>query len=389
MNTVFTVMKKELVDLFRDRRTLLISLAMGPLLMPVLILGIGVLARNRFDTQRQKPLELAVVGAERAPNLIAWLASQNIIIKPPPEDADGAIRDQSLDVVLKVGEDFEAQWRGSAPATVEIIHDSSREDAEIPVERVEKLLQGYAQGVGALRLLARGVSPSAAQPLRVAHRDLITPSSKVGQSLAFLPYLLILLTFIGGSWLVIDATAGERERQSLEPLLATPAGRGAIMSGKILAACLYNVLVLSVTLAMFKLSFELGPNPGVKLDVSLWVIARILFGLLPMILVGTCLLTFIAAGVKSVKEAQSYLSVLTLMPMIPTLMLMVNPVKNQLWMMATPFLAQNQLILKLVRSENVSALEWAVYLGAGFGLGLVLWFLAARRYHDEQLAISA
>jgi sodium transport system permease protein len=83
------------------------------------------------------------------------------------------------------------------------------------------------------------------------------------------------------------------------------------------------------------------------------------------------------------------MSLLMLLPMLPTIILLVNPVKNKLWMFATPFLAQNQMILKLVRSEAVTAAEWAVYLAAGFGLGLVLWWLAARRYHQERLAISA
>jgi sodium transport system permease protein len=128
---------------------------------------------------------------------------------------------------------------------------------------------------------------------------------------------------------------------------------------------------------------------GIKLDVTLWAIARIMLVLVPIVLIGTCLLTLIAAGAKSVKEAQSYMSVLMLLPMIPTIVLMVNPVKNQLWMLTVPFLAQNQMILKLVRSEAISTQEWAVYLAAGFGAGLVLWWLAARRYHQERLAISA
>ena len=117
--------------------------------------------------------------------------------------------------------------------------------------------------------------------------------------------------------------------------------------------------------------------------------AQLLFVLLPMVLIGTTLLTLISASVKSMKEAQGYMSVLMLLPMVPTIMLMVNPVKNQLWQFAVPFLAQNQMILKLVRSEAISVQEWAVYLGASFGLGLVLWLLAARLYHKEKLAISA
>jgi sodium transport system permease protein len=386
---VVVVMLKELVDMFRDRRTVAISLLLGPLLTPALILGMGKLAERRVSTQMEQALKLPVIGGEYAPNLMAWLEGQNIVVLPPPADPDLAIRTQAEDVILRIAPDYGKQWRGSTPATVEILHDSSRQESRIPVERLEALLQGYSGNVGALRLLARGVSPGAAQALKIGHRDLATPESRVGQALAFLPYLLIFTTFIGGAYLVIDVTAGERERQSLEPLLATPAARTAIMSGKILAACVFALVSVGLTLAMFKLSFQFSPSLGVRLDVSFGALARILVVLLPMILIGTCLLTFIAAGAKSVKEAQSYMSVLMMLPILPTIVLLVNPVKNQLWMFATPFLAQNQMILKLVRSEPVSATEWAVYVVTAFALGLVLWWMAARRYHQERLAISA
>ena len=389
MKALLTVWHKELLDLFRDRRTLAISLLMGPLLMPALILGMGKLATDRISSQLEKPLQVPVVGAQHAPTLVAWLEGQNIVVKAPPADPDAAIRSQAEDVVLRIDPEFGEQWRGSMPAVVEILYDSSREDAQIPVKRLRSLLDTYAHGVGALRLVARGISPTTGQPLRVSDRDLATPEARRGQALAFLPYILILTTFLGGAYLVIDSTAGERERQSLEPLLATPAARATIMSGKIVAACTFALISLVLTLLMFKLSFALAPGLGIKLDVSWWSLARILLVLVPMVMIGTCLLTFIAAGSKSVKEAQSYMSVLMLLPMLPTIILMVNPVKNQLWMMTVPFLAQNQMILKLVRSETVSFAEWGAYLAAGFGAALVLWWLAARRYLDERLAISA
>ena len=159
MNALVTVWAKELTDLFRDRRTMMISLLMGPLLMPALILGIGKLASDRISTQLEKPLEVPVVGATNAPNLVAWLQGQNIVVKPAPADADAAIRSQREDVILRIGGKFGEQWRGSLPATVEILHDSSREDAQIPVQRLQTLLESYNQGVGALRLVARGISP--------------------------------------------------------------------------------------------------------------------------------------------------------------------------------------------------------------------------------------
>jgi sodium transport system permease protein len=387
MKALTTVWLKELTDIVRDRRTLAIALLTGPLMIPVLILGMGKLISNRISTQLEKPLHVPVVGATNAPNLVAWLKGQNIVIEPAPADPDAAIRSQAEDVILRIDGKFGEQWRGSIPAVVEILHDSSRQDAQIPVERMQSLLDTYGQGVGALRLVARGIAPTTAQPLRVSDRDLATPEARKGAVLAFLPYMLILFSFLGGANLVLDATAGERERQSLEPLLATPARRTVIMSGKILAACTMAVISITLTLAAFKLSFQFQQF-GMKVDVTLLSTLRILAVLLPIILIGTCLLTLIAAGAKSVKEAQGYLQILVLLPMIPTVLLMVNPVKNQLWMLTVPFLAQNQMILRIVRGEAISAQEWAVYFAAGFAVGLVLWILAARRYYQERLAIS-
>ena len=389
LHTILTVAKKELVDLFRDRKTAALGLLLGPILFPALILGMGSLAESRAKTQLESTLELPVVGAERAPNLIGFLEGRNMSIEAAPENLEDRVRDQTHEVVLVIPEEYPEQWRGSRPATIELVFDSSRRDSDIPVDRVRSAVQQYAQQVGALRVITRGLSPQVATGVQVATRDVATPEAKRGMLLAFLPYLLILSAFLGGAYLVIDVTAGERERQSLEPLLATPAQRGAIMSGKILAACAFGMLSLLLILVSFKISFMFAPGALGRIDVSLPVMAQLLLVMLVMVLIGTTLLTLISASVKSVKEAQSYMSILMLLPIIPTLVLLINPLKNELWQFAVPFLAQNQMIMKLVRSDAISALEWTVYLGAGLGLGLLLWLVAARLYHQEKLAISA
>lgn len=204
-----------------------------------------------------------------------------------------------------------------------------------------------------------------------------------------LPYLLILGAFIGSLQLILDTTAGERERQSLEPLLATPARRGAIVSGKIAAACSVGIVSLVLTLLAFRIGAAFAPGAAKQLAVGFREMALMLLVLLPMVFLGGSLLTYIAAAAKSVKEAQSYTTVLILLPMIPTVILMVSPVKNQLWMFAVPFLAQNQMLLKVIRSEPVSAAQWGVYLVAAFGIAAAFWFAAVRRYHQERLAVSA
>jgi len=390
LKTLWTVAAKELAEIFRDRKIIINGLLLSPLLFPILILGMGALAENRAKTQLESELKLPVIGADIAPNLVAFLATQNITAEAAPENPDALILAQEKDVILRIAPDFAEDWRASRAATVEILHDSSRQDSQIPVRRVERALQAYGRQAGAIRLIARGVDPSLGTAVSVTYRDLATPEAKRGMILAFLPYLLILSAFLGGAYLVMDATAGERERQSLEPLLATPAGRGAIMSGKIAAACVFGMIGLLLTLLSFKLSFafvDSGPFKGV--DVSMVAVAKLLLVLLPMVLIGTTLLTLISASVKTLKEAQSYMAFLMLLPILPTIILMVNPVKNALWMFATPFLAQNQLILMVLRAETITGLQWATYIGAGFGLGAVLWLIAARLYHREQLAISA
>lgn len=389
LSAMWAVVRKELLDISRDRRTLAIALLLGPLLYPLLMAGMGSLAENRARTQLDAELRLPVRGAEHAPNLIKFLATQNIVAIPAPADLDGAIHRQDHDVALIVAADFAENWKQGRPALVEIVQDSTRRDAEIPSRRLRAALEGYSRQVGSLRLLARGIAPSVAQSINVGDRDIATAEAKRGLLLSsLLPYLLILTSFIGGAHLIIDATAGERERQSLEPLLATPASRGAIVSGKIAAACLLGLLSLLLTLLAFKLSAQLGRGLSQMLDVRLAAIGKMLLILTPMCFFGTALLTFLAATAKSVKEAQSHFTWLSLLPLVPTFVLMVNPVKTQLWQFTVPFLSQNQLLLKVIRAEAIDPSVWAVYLGSSFALAGLLWYAAVRRYHNESLAVS-
>lgn len=387
--TAWSVMRKELRDISRDRRTLALALLLGPLLYPVLMIGIGKLAESRARTQLDQVLDVPTIGIERAPNLVAFLATQGIKATAAPADLDAAIASQEVDVGLRIDANYAKDWREGRPALVEVVQDSTRRNTDIPSARVRAALSAYRDQVGALRLLARGIDPSVTRALNVGSRDLATEDAKRGLMLsAILPYLLILMSFLGGAYLIMDATAGERERQSLEPLLATPARRGAIVSGKIAAACVLGLTSLLLTLLAFKLSAQMAGGTAKMMDVRFAAIGRMLLILLPMLFIGTTLLTYLSAAAKSMKEAQSHMTWLMLLPMLPTIALAVNPIKTQLWQFAVPFLAQNQLLLKVIRGEAITAQVWTIYLAAGFGVAALLWFAAVRRYHQERLAIS-
>ena len=127
---------------------------------------------------------------------------------------------------------------------------------------------------------------------------------------------------------------------------------------------------------------------GVKGVAFSFAILALLIVVLPVVLLGATVLTALAAFARSHREAQGYLPLLMFLPMLPSLYLMVSPVKTQLWMLAVPFLGQNQMILRILRRETVTANEWAVSLGAGLVLVLAVWWIAARLYHREQLTAS-
>ena len=177
MALMFTVMRKELRDFARDRRTFLLTLLLMPLLYPLLMLGMGKLVELRKDTQLDKVLEVPVVGAEHAPTLVAWLDSHAIRAKPAATTAelDALVRSQREDVGIVIPAAFASDWRAGKPAKVELVMDTTRRDAEVPSARITAALNAYGQTVGGLRLLARGINPAVAQPVSVATRDLATP----------------------------------------------------------------------------------------------------------------------------------------------------------------------------------------------------------------------
>jgi sodium transport system permease protein len=138
-------------------------------------------------------------------------------------------------------------------------------------------------------------------------------------------------------------------------------------------------------------SFALLPSDLIDTDFALgpWALVQLLVVILPIVLLGATVLTALAAYARSYREAQGYLPLLIFLPMVPTLVLMVAPVRTQAWMLAVPFLGQNQLILKILRSEPVGPGEWVSSVGAGLALVALAWLVAARLYHREHLAASS
>ena len=231
--TILTVLRKELRDHLRDRRSLVSALVM-PLMGPLTFLAMFTALASTMRSD--KALEIPVVGRTRAPNLLAFLERSGAQIVDGPADPERAVRDGEMDLVLVIPEDYGKESAQGRSATVELVVDNSRNRTRVSVRRAQLLLQAYTRTMGSLRLLARGVSPQVAAPLQVAERDVATPERQAAQLLSMIPLFLLVAAFAGSMNVAIDATAGERERQSLEPLLLNPVPRLALAAGKWLAA---------------------------------------------------------------------------------------------------------------------------------------------------------
>lgn len=319
-----------------------------------------------------------------------FLRQNGVKPKPAVDDPEMRVRVQDEDMVLRIPADYAQAWNAGKTAQVELLFDSSQRDAASSVERLRGLVQAYSNQTGALRLLARGLAPAVATPVQVAARDQSTPQSRATLLFAMLPYFLILSAFMGGMYLAIDTTAGERERQSLEPLFANPVPRSRILAGKLAAT--FAFAMASLTLSLLAFGFAGGFIPvaklGMVLDFGPHFAAVALLVMVPLVLLASCLQTLIAAFAKSYREAQTYLSLLLLVPMLPSAILAVLPLKSETWMFGVPLLSQHLIITRLVRAESISAQQLLLCLVCGLVAAVLVALLTARVYKSEKLAIS-
>jgi len=381
------VLRKELTDYVRDRRSLSSALLMpvfGPALFAVMFSVIA--SWNREDA----PLVVPVAGANNAPNLVAFLERHGSRVETAPADYEQKIRDGDLDLAISVPDDYGKDFVGGRPAALQLVIDGSRNKSRAPVRRVEQLLSQYSSQLGSLRLLARGVSPSLAAPLAVSEVDLATPEKTAAQLLNVVPIFLLLACFVGGMHLAIDCTAGERERGSLEPLLVNPVSRPAIVAGKWAATVLVAMLALLVTLVAFEVALARVPlqDLGVKVSLSARESARLFALAVPLAVCAAAFELSLALFARTFKEAQTYLSLLLVVPMLPATFLALSPLREGLALMCVPVLSQAMLFGDVLRGERVPLAYIAASAAGTVLLGVGFFALAVRLLGNERIVFG-
>ena len=388
LDRILVVFQKEVIDNLRDRRSIFSALAsslIGPL---ILILMIFILGKSIFKDRLQTPFNLPVVGAENAPELIQFMEQNGAQIQSAPADPQAAVRNGDVEVVLIIPEGFTEDFSRGRPATVQMVLDSTRQSTISSIQRTRDLLNTYNQQIAVLRLIARGINPSITTPLAVEDIDLATPQTQALIFLNMMPYFIVMVVFLGGMYVVIDTTAGERERGSLEPLLINPVARWEFVIGKLAASWPFATVTLIINLLAFAVAFNAFPLEdyiGVQLSIDMAALGWIFIIALPMILLASALQMVIATFTRSFKEAQTYVAFLPLIPALPGIGLAFLPVKATLWTMMIPTFSQQLLINQLMRDEPVSSINALISAITTIVLSLGLISIAIRLYQRERL----
>ena len=382
---LWAVLRKELVDGIRDRRSVMSAL-IPPLMWPLMI----VLMLNFIAEKRRQAddIEVPVVGARHAETLVDWLKQQRgVEVVDGPEDPYAAVREGDVKFVIVIPEDYNELFAQSKAVEVELVIDRSDEDAGAFVRRARGLLTAYSGQIGMLRLVARGVSPVVATPIRIDEVDVSSAQQRAAMVMAFLPMFLVLAAFVGGMNIAIDTTAGERERGSLEPLLVNPAPRKSIVAGKWLASVIFAWVSVLLTFVLLQQALERAPleSLGLRFQLDAGDVGAVMAAVIPLAFLASGLQVLVASFARSYKEAQTYVSFLIFVPMLPAFAMMFSPLDPQPWMALIPLLGQHLLITEALRGEPGSLL---MCVGAGVTVtlsGLVCVAVTTRLFQREKI----
>ena len=368
------VCRKELKDWSRDRRSI-ITVLISSLLAPILV---GVMFTNLASRQRQvEDVTIPVVGGANAPALMDWLRQQaGVTVVDGPSDPEEAVRSRREDVVVVIADDFSADFKSSRPAQVRIVADGSSQNTRPKVQRIRGLLQQYSGQIGALRLIARGVSPAVASTLQIEDVEVSSAQQRAAMLLGFIPLFILISAFTGGMPLATDSTAGERERGSIEALLVNPAPRDAIAAGKWIAGTLTAMLSVVVSGGLLFALFQYIPlqDLGIRFHLGQRELIGTLIIVLPVCPLIVGIQMYVATFAKSFKEAQSYLSFLMMVQMVPGMIMMNSNVAKAWWMYYVPWVGAQTILTDMLGNKPISA---AVFVVMGL-VNVVLAIVAVR-----------
>lgn len=354
MSNIITMVRKELIDAARDKRSVMAGLyyAIGT---PLMMCGMFLLLIGQMSSPED--LNIKIENGNNAPDLVKYLSSKGITHGDNQSLSDTGEKLDVKDISLVISDDYAAQMAKGQSAEIRLIADNSDEKLQNSIRRLERNLQTYSAEMGSLRLIARGIDPRVVQPIKVNVEDQATPDSKGGVILGVATLTMIYAVFISGMNLAIDTSAGERERNSLALLLSHPVSTRNIVLAKVFSVTVFAMIGLLLTLIMSKISYAFVPwqELGFTVTISTEFILLMLLVGLPIALMAASLQLFVSFMAKSFKEAQSYLTLVLIVPMMLSMAASYNIAPDTLqWL---PVSGQQQALIAFIKGREIPMLQ--------------------------------
>jgi len=386
------VLRKELTETLRDRRAL--SLLLIFVLMYPLLVG-GVLQRqiDRATRPEREGVELAVIGSDQAPTLMNQLRQRNVnITELEPmgdEDITALLRRQTVVAVLRLTPDFAENYHAMRPARVELWFDSAS-DTPRKIDEIEYALQDYSRNIASARLLAHGVSPANLNPVLMQRYDTGTSASRSANTISTMLGIFFIPAFMFCMSTAVDSTAGERERRSLEVLMAQPVRPADLIIGKWLAASLLSIVGITLELAIAHGILKWLPLEEIGLSWRLgWSdLAMVCLASATLSLFAAALEIALAINARSFKEAQTLVSFTMIVPLVPVIVVPMMNLTNSWWMYMVPVLSNQTLLRELAKGQSIGLLPFLQTFFSSLLLAMLCVWYTERRMKSEKYMMT-
>ena len=384
MSAILIVFRKEMTDHLRDGRSILVSMIyplMGPLLLGLMFFFVGGSMRVNDNT----PLVVPIVHAGSAPDLVRFLEKEGATIQHLPEGARSLVLGGWLAFALVFPEQPSATRQ--SPLAVRLITNPSRFDSIVATGRVIELLNAYQRETLGGRLRAAGLPPEIISVLNIEQENIGRAAGPAVLLLTMIPPFLIFTLFTGGVHVALDSTSGERDRGSFEPLMMNPVRRYEVLSGKLGAVIVFTLMALAGQVVAFWVMLHIVPTESLGLiePPGALRLALVVSVCLPLVVLAAATQLLISAVTRSMKEAQTYLGLLPLVPGLAGMVLALAPVNAQPLLAAIPTFGQTLLMGQLVRSEAVSWVFIGITAVATLTTTGLLLLLGFRLYEREEI----
>jgi sodium transport system permease protein len=398
LRNVGLVYRKELLESLRDRRTLLSTILIPLLLFPVLAVGIGYLGAELIGAASREPSTIMIRGGTDSPDVIQGLAKvKNLRIVPAVADYVNLISNKKVRAVVDIPPGFQAAIARGEHPTVKIYIFSGDLKSSFGATRIEKFFTEYRDTKVRRSLAAEKLPENLIKPFDIKQENVVSPEKVAAETFGgIIPYLVILMCMTGAMYPAMDLTAGEKERGTMETILSSPIPRTHLVLGKFLLVLTASLATAALSVISMGASFwglrhgpaleaaQSGDSTFVQLHIGLGAILSVFVMALPVAVLFSAVLMTIALFAKTYKEAQSYLTPMTFIVVIPAVAAMLPGIELTPKLAIIPILNVSLLCKELVAGTYHWTFIALIFLSTCFYAATAL-FVAVKMFQRESV----